>query len=268
MHDHDDDHNSQCLDQKDCVIEERCFLRRSHFAQDLFASAEAYPGPNTLGVMDLLDTEELTILREWMTPGRSEAVCIARYEENSTSQWTTDITLELMGVVSALDNNFNSTGDGHSARLAYFFGQHEHECGRHEETMVRDCLVQLHDTHPEIFSRHQICQLGCPAATGTDCTATTSPCKLWRMLERCVIDTKIRSLVVMLDNIDVIFENDGPSAFDAFTENLRRFVGFLSVERVIIKVVATTRLPKAVYQTPLGHIQLTVPHSRRLPEWS
>lgn len=212
-----------------CVLGDGCFLNPSRFSRDLVNSVGQYPDLDyNRYVLDLLDEKELEILCSWKDAEDSRVLTIGWDEENDSSDWTTDITLELMGIIRTTQPICDPTAIVDNILMTHFCAQHQHKQEGQEEILVQGLLVQLRETHRQLFMNHQVCQ-------------QVNSYELWKMLARYIIDAKIRSLIIMLDNVDVIFSKHGPATFDEFVNNLRQFLQSLREKDVIVKLLLTTR---------------------------
>lgn len=208
--------SDHCIDPGNCILGARCFLNPPCVLEDLNASLLQYQCETRH--VDLLDDKERQSICDLLSSNKSETVSIGRYEpDDYDAKWTTDITLEIIAMVTEDE-----------AVLAHFCDRHEGE-DKQVETMIHSLLAQLCDYHQHTIN-HDIChQWHQPEHSD----------KHWELFEQRIAKSGLKHVVIMLDNVDAIYSNE-KGAFLIFIENL---VSFSQTTTVTVKLLITSRLP-------------------------
>lgn len=226
-------------DQRCCVLGSRCLLDNApYFSRGLRASIERYrQHPHLRPVIDILDTRQQASINNWLDPHESKTLFIGRYERTrEISCWTTDVFLELMGIFGRVYNTIGAKNA--NTILLVHLCDHNKEVLQ-VETMMHNLLVQLRKYDEHVFINHKRCeewdQLRCGISGDADI-----PERLWGVLEQCIVDSGMRHLVIMLDNVDVLFESKDRDVFSGFLKHLWAFVHRTSI---VVKLLITNRSP-------------------------
>lgn len=135
---------------------------------------------------------------------------------SSRSDWTTDMTLELM---DRLQKDV--------VLLGHFCGYHGNQ-DRQIEKMIYNLLTQLREYHQDIFNSHKICQ---------QWSRSEDAQKQVGLFKKCIIGSGFQRVVIILDNIDAIHSSE-QSAFLNLIESVR---SFSQRDKVVVKLLATSR---------------------------
>jgi hypothetical protein len=193
-------------------------------------------------ITDSLPRQDLDVLNSWLEWPESETLLIDGCTDLGSSDWTTDLALELLGSSNILVNLDGSKAN--TVALAYHFcGEKAQEKKGRPEIVIQDLLSELLETHGAKFEQ-SLC-LAERLTRNRFLSAAKHPDELWRLFRRCLELAGIRSLLMVVDNVDSLYSEcqKTPARFNEFVENLQALVR--DQKGIVVKVLVTSRLPNA-----------------------
>lgn len=161
--------------QNDISLEDG-LLGGSWLEKDLSLCIERYP--TTLRpVWEILAPNDYSQFRLWFKSGEQTDLYVSRSTSHTASDWTTDLTLEIIGMIAGV----KEANQQHIPIVAHFCEQHADEktWGR-GAIMMQDFINQLQGLLPSEGSHHSSER---PQYISEDLA------DLWDQFKRCVIDT-------------------------------------------------------------------------------
>ncbi|KAH8199794.1 hypothetical protein TruAng_006017 [Truncatella angustata] len=160
------------------------------------------------------------VLSSWIKSKESAVLLLDRYiVTKSGSCWTTDFTLEVIGRITHSNGSIDAS-QRPSAVVTYFCDERLRAGQWRQDIVVQDFLIQLCRARNDFLQAHHDCgalqqtqEIFHKRPTGTS--------ELWHLFQSCVTAAGIKTLYVLLDNVDSIHDRSSSSKFEDFTANLR-----------------------------------------------
>ncbi|KAH6655033.1 hypothetical protein BKA67DRAFT_533981 [Truncatella angustata] len=253
-----------------CFLKDGCFSETCYFDVDLDKCLAHYPTSRSAKqVMDILNNTQVQVLSSWIKSKESAVLLLDRYiVTKSGSCWTTDFTLEVIGRITHSNGSIDAS-QRPSAVVTYFCDERLRAGQWRQDIVVQDFLIQLCRARNDFLQAHHDCgalqqtqEIFHKRPTGTS--------ELWHLFQSCVTAAGIKTLYVLLDNVDSIHDRSSSSKFEDFTANLRTLLVTCQEKSIPVKLLVTSRLDrtKAYFRNfglSVGYIKLDYPPQRRLP---
>ncbi|KAF3009107.1 hypothetical protein E8E14_009880 [Neopestalotiopsis sp. 37M] len=248
-----------------------CFLKDNGFATCCFFQnhdnlLDEWPSPtDTKYIMEILGDEDKDKIREWIISSASNVLFFnISGDIRERWRWTTDFALELIGRVDRSNHKKGSTQKANPV-LAHFCDKRT-ILEQWRRDAIHDLLAQLRLARKDHYNDH-IC------TTSTNCKDYNDYFHLqpelskdfWFLLTQCVRDAGIKSLYIILDNIDSIHDSihnqKDAAIFKTFLENLHGLLWSSQNKSVPVKLLVTSRSEETV-----NHLRKLNESFRRLPD--
>jgi hypothetical protein len=213
------------------------------FAGDVEGLLSHYPAMTLEPVTESLLLHQRAVLHSWVDSPHSSILWIDGCKDRSDSDWTSDLSLEVIGATIQATTNMPS---GTLCLLYHFCGKGESGARKRPEIVLQDLLFQIIQGHAKMFDqstsrKYNLTRLRLQEAAN-NCD------ELWRLLKNCIQLLGIASLVIVLDNIDSLYKDSrgDPNlerGYDALIDAILRSLPTGMVTN--LKVLVTTRLPGA-----------------------
>ncbi|RYP69001.1 hypothetical protein DL769_005388 [Monosporascus sp. CRB-8-3] len=177
------------------------------------------------------DFDPLTLWRN----SKNSSILTIDGSGNSSIDWTTRMAVEMIEDLEAGQEMRTSV-------FHYFCGERSEEKGPQPEVVVEDLLDQLLERHKSNFDNQAWYLTSKELRVALD-GDEINVSELWDVFNKCVARARIRSLVIVLDNLHALFEEckrcDG--------KEVKRFWDFvdglllLSKEQFVVKIMVTSR---------------------------
>ncbi|KAK8122034.1 hypothetical protein PG984_010704 [Apiospora sp. TS-2023a] len=181
-------------------------------------------------VLDILTQNERRKINLWLSSAEYEDLFVRRSTSHTVSDWTTDLTLEIMGIIIG-ENEAN-----HQRRpiLGHFCKQNaDRKDWGWGGIIVQDLVTQLQNIQiiegrpSEGFSKHN----------GNQHHHTLeNPAEVWEQFRQCVVSNQAKTVFVFIDNLDWMLKDMEEVDFENFIDGLERVRSELRSSNSVIKV--------------------------------
>ncbi|KAK7962626.1 uncharacterized protein PG986_003451 [Apiospora aurea] len=212
------------------VPHDNMLLGGSWLEVDLPLCIEQYLSPgSSQRVLDVLANKDREEVDFWRNSEECDGLFVRRSTCKSASDWTTDLTLEIVGVIIGE----NETTQQHRPILAHFCKQNaaDKPWGR-GGIIVQDFIDQLRNLRtkdprsPEQFGERPRDILGDLAG-------------LWDRFRRRAIETQATTIFILLDNLEIMFDDMEEEHFKTFVDNLQQVRANLKLSGTGAKLMVT-----------------------------
>ncbi|KAH8172566.1 hypothetical protein LIA77_06821 [Sarocladium implicatum] len=209
------------------------------FEDDAAIAIRQYPGPATASVMQSLSFPHQKELFNWAESQHSQLLWVdGRFDPIAESDWTTDLALEVVGTVTLAISRRNADD---MALVHHFCGPATEDTERTPEVVLQDLIFQLITGYAaDKFTQANCRQYRLTRSTFHDAAKPRHFVDLWKLFATCVYILKIRSLVIVLSDMDRL-----PSHTQAFAQLVDGLVKLSQKDNIQSKILVTTRPSKA-----------------------
>ncbi|KAK8043660.1 hypothetical protein PG993_006090 [Apiospora rasikravindrae] len=212
------------------VPQDNMVLGSSWLEVDLPWCIEQYLTPgSSQRVLDVLAKKDREEVDFWRNSDECDNLFVRRNTCKSASDWTTDLTLEIVGVIIGE----NETSQQYRPILAHFCKQRaaEKKWGR-GGLMVHDFIDQLRNLRTKGPRSSE-------QSSERPRDILEDPAELWDDFKQCVLKTQAKTIFILLDNLEYMFDGMGEEDFKTFVNNLREVRADLKSSDKRIKVLVT-----------------------------
>lgn len=208
--------------------------------QDVLSILSRHPGQKSATVIESLKLNQQKTLFSWAKSSQSELLWIDGCFDQRQSDWTTDLSLEIIGTAQT---SISRSGLKTASVIYHFCDPKGCNAIRTPEIVVQDLLFQLIEGHdiftPAICQKYHLTREHLREAY--DCFD-----KLWEMFKRGIFVSKITSLVIVLDHVDSLFaEGQRIGKTKDFHSLLDNLLTVTRQDLIMMKVMVTMRRSEA-----------------------
>ncbi|KAJ2994013.1 hypothetical protein NUW58_g1664 [Xylaria curta] len=238
-------------------LQTHCFPKLGPVRDNWLRSVSRYDHDGCTAIK-ALDSESLKLLLAWLAQSKPDILLIGVKPELDDSSWTIHLLLETRRIFEIAYLGDERTS---SAITTHLCPRSEVNQDYGPEIILQDLLLQIIEAHPKRFDESTV-------ATIRD--AAHEPDELWEMITRCIRQAQIRTLVILIYDIDQMFlESFKATRSDdfKFAQSLNECIRSLHKKNgITVKTMVTSRLPKATHcfkKIGAMHIAIRDPPYRR-----
>ncbi|KAK9790469.1 putative AAA+ ATPase domain-containing protein [Seiridium cardinale] len=186
-------------------------------------------------VIDAFEEAHIETLGKWFAAPESTILVINGCENQEESKWTTNLLLELTILVDRAMKKLDDS-NATTALVWHFCSQEAGPAPSRAHILVQDLIIQIIEAYPAKFEDPNKDGLTFENLAGVSKDIS----RLWDMLENLIRRAGIRTLVIMVDHIESMFNKYQEGEYPKFFGGLKKFL--CSTEgNIMVKVVVTSR---------------------------
>ncbi|KAI1139618.1 hypothetical protein F5Y05DRAFT_379592 [Hypoxylon sp. FL0543] len=215
------------------------------FGDSISESIKQYAGPRMGTVLSSLSLPYQQELQEWIASTNSRLLWLDGWVNAASSSWTTDLALEVLGTTATATVHQNSS----EAAIVYHFCNAGNGANTTSEIILQDFIFQL-VTSPAARNFTQTACHRCQLSKDRLLEASTPGDfeDLWDYFLSCVAVSKVKSLVLILSDLDSLTTGFGKSLRDVlgFRKLVDGLIDLSQRDAVHMKIFVTTKTSAAV----------------------